>query len=89
MEITIFTDRDGIEHKLTTESSLSSYGIPVYRVEDDSPTDHGPVDLVHFAGLPISCEGVVAFWARIEGRTKEEIEAAKAFLSQNPQGFKV
>jgi len=89
MEITIFSDRDGVEHKLTTESSLSSYGMPVYRIEDDSLTDYGPADMVEFAGLPVSTAGMVAIWARLQGRTDEEIKAAKGFLSQNPKGLQV
>ena len=89
MEITIFSDKDGIDHKLTTESSLSSYGLPVYRIEDDSPTDYGPADVVEFGGLPVPTAGMVAIWARLQDRTDEEIQAAKDFLSQNPEGLQV
>ncbi len=89
MEIIIFSDRDGIEHKLTTWSPLSSYGLPVYRIEDDSPTDYGPADMVEFAGLPVSIAALVALWARLQGRTDEEIQAAKDFLSQNPEGLQI
>ena len=86
MELLLFTDREGIEYKLTTDSPMSSYGIPVVRVENESPGDYGPADMLTFAGLPVVASGLVALWARLAGRTPEEIEFAKSFLAQDPNG---
>ena len=86
MEITLFTDREGIEYKLTTESPQSHYGIPVVRAEDESPNDYGPGDMLGFCGLPVIAGGLVALWARLDGRTEQEIDIAKSFLAQAPEG---
>jgi len=89
MEILLFTDNQGNEHFLTTNSPASHYGIPAYRIEDEDcafGTDYGPAEFIRFAGLPLLAGGVVAFWARMQGRSKHEMEVARQFCAQNPDG---
>ena len=71
---------------LTTESPLSSHGLPVFRADHDpgryGPTDFGPQDKLP---MDITAAAVVKDWAEheagVEGR-----DAAAAFLSQRPEG---
>ena len=88
MEITLFTEPE-TEFQLTTRSSHSHNGLPVLRIEgDDFPTDYGPADDVSLlAGLVVLKAGeLVAAWANTKGRTPKELEAARKFLSQWPDG---
>lgn len=89
MRILLFTEQDGTEHILTTESPASHYGIPAYRIEDVEGSDYGPSDFIVFSGLQLLAGGVVAFWARLEDRTEQEIDAAKRFCAQDPNGPQV
>lgn len=38
--------------RLTTESPASHYGVPALRIDDDSPTDYGPADVVLTPDFP-------------------------------------
>lgn len=89
MEILLFTDKNGIQHSLTTDSPASHYGIPAYRVNDDSRSDYGPADIVRFDDLFVSAGLVVALWAHLAGRSTAEIVAARKFCSQDPSGPQV
>ena len=71
---------------LTTRSPLSSYGVPVLRVEGrpGRPSgDFGPADLV---APGATAAKVVVEWAEMEARTEEELQAARVFLRQWPHG---
>lgn len=67
---------------ILTTSPLSSYGMPVLRIEEDPPLDLGPPDMLHtdegvkFAGQ------IVMDWIRTGRRTREEQTAAKKYLLQ-------
>lgn len=83
MNIIVATDKNGGTAALTTDSPLSHYGAPVLRIEaDDIDGDFGPRDIID--GRPAAY--AVAGWAIQAERTPEEIEAAKKFLSQWPEG---
>ena len=86
MNYLMFTDKDGVEHRLTTESTQSSYGMPVYRRDNN---DCGPADLIFFGDISIRAASVVVFWVQLAGRTQAEIQAAKKFCMQNPEGIQV
>ena len=65
---------------LTTESSASSYGIPVLRVRRDGEFvgDFGPDDLLSINGINTKLAGsIIAAWASLDERTDGECEAAK------------
>jgi len=89
-DILITKDEKGGTAILTTESSLSHYGIPVLRIEaEDVDGDFGPADLIGDLDHPeriMTAASIIAGWAKTGKRTKEEIETAGLFLSQWPEG---
>ena len=87
MEILITKDEKGGTCHLTTYSPQSHYGIPVLRIDgEDIDGDFGPADIIGTAPDIIYAAEVVAGWAKETGRTTEEIEAARSFLRQWPEG---
>lgn len=95
MNILVTRDAQGGEAWLTTDSPASHYGCPVLRIEaDDVDGDFGPADMIDTSGDAnrihperiVTAADVVAGWARSTERTPEEIEAARKFLSQWPDG---
>jgi hypothetical protein len=71
---------------LTTDSPVSSRGIPILRVNAETVQgDFGPADIIGDDCTTTAAE-IVRGWAKEGKRTKEEIEAAKLFLSQWPEG---
>ena len=69
-----------VKIELTVNSSASSYGIPVARIDG---VDYGPKDVLpshHFVA------NVIVNWAKESERTEEEIRGAKLFLMQWPDG---
>ena len=82
-DILIMTDKDGGTAVLTTNSPLSSYGIPVLRIDaNDVKGDFGPADLIGEPPNLTTAAQVVAGWASQQERTPDEIRAAIKFLSQ-------
>jgi hypothetical protein len=90
-DITILTDEHGETARLTTAGSQSPVAILVLRIESgDISGDLGPADEVEREnGVRFTMAEVVAGWARQEGRTLEEVEAASLFLKQWPEGPQV
>jgi hypothetical protein len=86
----IMADEDGGTAYLTNQSSASSYGIPVLQVSaDDIDGDFGPADIIgnmDDLGDLIPAATVIAAWANNPERTVEELEAARLFLQQWPEG---
>ena len=62
---------------LTTESAVSSSGVPMLRIEGE---DFGPGDMVWMAGFFIAAADIVSAWAKDPARTQDEIEAARRFM---------
>ena len=89
-DILITKDAKGGTAILTTNSSLSHYGLPVLQITaEDVDGDFGPADLIGDLDHPeriITAANIVVGWAKTGKRTKEEIEAAGLFLSQWPDG---
>jgi len=86
-DIIITKDEKGGFAILTTDSPMSHYGVPVLRIEaEDVDGDFGPADLIGEVPNLVSAASIVAGWARSGERTREEIEAARLFLSQWPDG---
>jgi len=86
-DILISKDKKGGTAILTTGSPQSHYGIPVLRIEaEDVDGDFGPADQIGNPPNVMTAAGIVAGWARTGKHTKEEIEAARLFLSQWPDG---
>lgn len=89
MNIIIAKDSKGGVSRLTTEHSLSSYGLPVLVIEaEDVSGAFRPGDQV---APGITAASIISGWMRQPGRSKKEKEAAEKFLSQSPgwQGNKV
>jgi len=92
-DILILEDEEGSRVILTTNSPLSVHGIPVLRIEaDDIGGDYRAMDRIDATGtgeavIPVA--GMVVNWARHPGRTAEELEIAKMFLRQWPEGPQV
>ena len=89
-DILIMVDEKGGTAILTTNSPMSRRGIPVLRVKtEDVDGDFGPADLIGEHKKPEmirTAAGIVAEWFRTIEHTEEEIEAARLFLSQWPEG---
>lgn len=91
-DILITKDKDGGMAYLTTASSQSHYGIPVLRIEGaqdipDRGIDYGPADIVAETGNHIlTGASIVAGWAMDKKRTPREVEIARLYLSQWPDG---
>ena len=71
---------------LTTNSPASHYGIPALRIETDEGPDLGPSEFLRNGKLAAA---VVAAWATKKCRKPEELEAARRFLRQWPDGPQV
>jgi hypothetical protein len=87
--------RHGKAFFLTTDSPLSSYGIPVLRIKTRERAfaeygypdgDYQPGDVV-ISG--VSGATIVAAWARRPERKPEELKLAQLYLSQWPDGPQV
>jgi hypothetical protein len=89
-DILVCKDSKGGTAILTTASPASHYGIPVLRIDaEDVSGDFGPSDLLGNLDEPskmFHAAGMVAGWAGQPGRTPEEIEAARKYLAQWPEG---
>ena len=84
-DILIKKDEKGGTIILTADSPASTQGIPILKVDtEDAEGEFGPSDIIG-EDLLTAAEVVVG-WAKEKKRTKEEIEAAKLFLSQWPEG---
>ena len=69
---------------LTTASPRCDNGFPVLRIRTDGiPSDFKPADVIDGRGLAAA---VVVSWAGKPQRTEREIEAARRFLAQWPEG---
>jgi hypothetical protein len=91
-DIIVLKDKDGGTAVLTTASPQSHYGVPVLRIEGakDIPErgiDYGPADLIaEVKGVPLRGAHIVAGWALGKGRTQAEIQIARQYLRQWPDG---
>lgn len=83
MNIFVLLGTEGGTATLTTDAPASHYGLPVLRVVSrDLNGDFGPGDLL----VPgVTAAQLVRGWARQPGRSDEEIEAARRFLSCMPE----
>lgn len=90
MHILILTDPKGGTAHLTTESPASHYGIPVLQITaEDIDGDFGPSNLIGDLDKPdqlLTAAQIVYAWAKTKAKTPKEIQAAKSFLSQWPEG---
>ena len=93
MKIILWPDNENWEIFLTTDSPQSSHGLPVLRqISKRNPVPgsgwtFGPAD----PWLPAESDeqtaaDIVMSWAREKGRTQLELEAARDFLRQWPEG---
>jgi len=91
MHILIATREDGTTYHLTTEPLASHQGPPVLRITgglaiagDWKAKDQlwDPLDVEPFL-LPAK---LVVAWAKLPGRSPNEIDAARAFLATWPEG---
>ncbi len=97
MKILINQDANGRGAWLTNESATSLYGIPVLEIRAGELSGvFGPADRFNVASLTgqhapqiITAAQVVAAWARLPRRTREEREFAAQFLRQWPDGPQV
>lgn len=90
-DIVVCEDQTGGTAILTTDSPQSHYGCPVLRIEaEDIDGDFGPRDLL---GDPergfVTAAEVVAGWIGRGDRNESEVEAARRFLQQWPEGPQV
>ncbi len=94
-DIIITRDKDGGIAYLTTASPQSHYGVPVLRIEGakdipDRGIDYGPADVIVVAdGRVIKGAHIIAAWAMGKKRTPQEVELARLYLSQWPDGPQV
>lgn len=90
MHILIMQDKKGGTAYLTTESTSSHYGMPVLQITaEDIDGDFGPADIIGDLDKPdtlLIAAQIVYVWAMNKKRTPEEVQAAKSFLSQWPDG---
>ena len=86
-DLVVTVDALGGTAVLTTGSPQSHYGIPILRVEaEDVEGDFGPADEI---APGLTAGGVVFGWAKRDGRSPEELDAARLFLMQWPAGPQV
>jgi hypothetical protein len=89
----ISTDGKGGRAYLTWGSPMSHYGCPVLRIDaEDVDGDFGPADLIDASSIGrgvFPAANIVAGWVAKVGRTPEEVEAARKFLAQWPEGPQV
>jgi len=90
MQILMRTDHEGGTAVLTTESSQSHDGRPVLELTGEGVGGtFGPADLVFLQPNPRTAASIVAGWAQQKGRTVVELELARRFLGQWPEGPQV
>ena len=90
MNYLITNDADGGTATLSTDSPMSSYGVPVLRISSaDATGDFGPADAIRHRQPRVLAADIVAAWAHETDRTPDEIEAARLFLQQWPEGPQV
>jgi hypothetical protein len=91
-DIIITRDADGGVAYLTTASPQSHYGIPVLRIDGakdipDRGIDYGPANVIAQTGNHmLTGASIVAGWAMDKKRTPREVEIARLYLSQWPDG---
>lgn len=94
-DIIIIKNKGGGVAYLTTASSQSHYGIPVLRIDGakdipDRGIDYGPADVIaEINGRILTGAHIVAGWAMDKKRIPREIEIARLYLSQWPDGPQV
>lgn len=82
----ILSDHDGGTARLVTDSTASSYGIPVLVLDgEDIRGDFGPADVLP-TDQPLTGADLVARWGSEPERTTSELKAARLFLGQWPDG---
>jgi len=90
IDFLIATDPSGGEARLTNQSASSRYGIPVFEITGQGIEEsYGPADLIDHSvvgGCLLPAAFTIVGWAREPERTPEEIEAAREFLQQWPEG---
>lgn len=87
MDLIVSEDMNGGTAILTTDSPASHYGMPVLQITaEDIDGDFGPGDLINLGEMLMSAGEIVYTWAMELGRTHEEMQAARKFLSQWPEG---
>ena len=93
MKIILWPDNEDWEIFLTTESPQSSHGLPVLRQISKRNPDpskdwtFGPADRWSPAeNDEQTAADIVMTWAREKSRTQLELEAARSFLRQWPEG---
>jgi hypothetical protein len=89
-DILILKDKKGGTAVLTTNSPASHYGILVLQITaEDVDGDFGPADLIGDIEKPetiVTAASIVYAWAKTKKRKPHEIEVAKSFLRQWPEG---
>ena len=86
-DIMVCKDKSGGTAVLTTASPASHYGIPVLRIEAyDISGDFGPADIIGEPPKMFTAAEIIAGWASQNGRTAEELTAARKYLAQWPEG---
>jgi hypothetical protein len=89
----ILATGDGETVMLTTDSPAGVYGVPVLQITtEDVDGDFGPRDIIGDVNRPsemMRAADVVAAWVAKPGRTADEIEVARLFLAQWPEGPQV
>ena len=90
MRCRITTDHPGDEAVLTDESAASRDRIPVLEIQgDDVHGMFGPSDVLGEPPHLMFAAAVVAGWARHPDRTADELDAARRYLGQWPDGPQV
>jgi len=91
MRYFLFNDPSGAMAYLTTESPASRDEALVLAVRaGDVDGDFGPADLIYDAGVPaMTAAALVEVWASSPDRSDDEIEAARRFCAQWPEGPQV
>jgi hypothetical protein len=89
----ILQDKKGGTARLTNQSPSSRYNVPVLEITaEDIDGDFGPASLIGDLEAPwtlFPAANVVYAWAQKPERTQEEVEAARLFLRQWPEGPQV
>jgi len=91
MRYLVLNDPNGGMAYLTTESQGSSHGVPVLEIRaGDVDGTFGPEDLIYDESGPVMrAASLVELWASSPERSDDEIEAARRFLRQWPDGPQV
>ena len=91
MKYVVLNDPKGGMAYLTAESQGSSHGVPVLEIRaGDVDGTFGPEDLIYDESGPVMrAASLVELWASSPERSDDEIEAARRFLRQWPDGPQV